>query len=324
MLNLIFVLTTECNFNCPHCLRDGSEAAELPFSIIEKTVAGAKKYGIENIHLTGGEPFLYKDLDRVFGLASSEGIPVTFSSNGTLLAQNQGLLERYRRSIKLINVSFESPIPEVHDKIRGQGAFAKITEAFAFCRGNRIPFGILTCLNKWNAGHVFAIARFAKKQKASQVNFSTVLPCRSARSNNLLLSQEQRTRILADLRRLEKAASLDFFRLFYVPVRLAEALYASDNIVMCVNQALRTITVDVEGSIHFCCYLTVQDAAPHVLKDLRIAQLKDMGFDEGLRLFAKRMFEFLEARMDDFNREKAPVKGLDFNSCFYCSGKFGI
>lgn len=298
--------------------------AELPFPIIEKTVEGAKRYGIENIHLTGGEPFLYRDLDRILNLASGLDIPVTFSSNGTLLKQHQGLLERYRKSIKLINLSFESHIPEVHDKIRGRGAFAKITEAFAFCRNNRIPFGILTCLNKWNAVHVFNIARLAKKQKAQQVNFSTVLPCRSARSNGLLLSQEERARVLKDLRRLEKAASLDFFRLFYVPVRLAEALYASDNIVMCVNQALRNITVDVEGSIHFCCYLTVQDALPEVLKGLRIAQLKDMGFDDGLRLFAKRMFEFLMARMDDFSQEKTPVKGLDFKSCFYCSGKFGI
>lgn len=323
MVSLAFVSTTECNFNCSHCLRGGATPAHLLFEIIEKAVAGAKKFGIDNIHLTGGEPFLYKSLPLVFDLADKNKIPLTFSTNGSLLTQHLDLIEKYKKNIRMLNISLEGAQKDVHEKTRGPGAFGRALEAFDFCRQHEVPFGILTCLNKYNTADLSKIVRFAKNQKARHISFTAVLPCSRSRGNALVLSEKERQDVYLELSRLARLSAMDYFRFFTVPVYIHEPIFASKNIVMCNNQSLRMITVDVEGSIHFCCFLTVYDAPSDVEKRLRIVSLEKVSFDEGVRQFSDCIHQFLQTRMEDYKGEVSR-DGLDFNSCFYCNKKFGI
>ena len=323
MVGLVFVSTTECNLSCSHCLRGNAAPAHLPFEIIEKVVLGAKKFGIDNIHLTGGEPFLYKSLSLVFELADKNKIPLTFSTNGFLLAQRQDLIEKYKKNIRALNISLEGSQKDIHEKTRGEGAFDRALEAFDFCRRHEIPFGILSCLNKYNTADLSKIVRFAKTQKARHISFTTVLPCSRSRENALILSEGERQDVYLELLRLARLSALDYFRLFSVPVYIHEPIFASKNIVMCNNQSLRMITVDVDGSIHFCCFLTVYDTPLDVEKRLRVASLEKVSFDEALRQFSDCIHRFLQTRMEDY-KTQACRDGLDFNSCFYCNKKFGI
>ena len=317
--------TTECNFSCKHCLRANAAVFHLPFDIVEKAVAGAKKYGIESIHLTGGEPFLYQDLAKFFALAFDQDLPMTFSSNGSMFERHEKLLEKYKKNIRLINISCDGSKKEVHERIRGEGSFEKALKAFDFCRRHKIPFGIITCLNKENALDLDAagIVRFAKKQKAKRITFSTVLPCRNAQDNNLILDEAQRRKVLQELLRLTQLSSFDIFRIVSIPVYIAESIFASNHIVMCVPQSLRTVTIDVDGSLHFCCFLTVYDVPGEVMKRLRLVSLKDVSFDQGLEMLSNTMGRFFIGRMNDY-ASSMTTDSLDFNSCFYCNAKLGI
>ena len=295
----------------------------LPFDIAEKAIIGAKKFGIENIHLTGGEPFLYRHLPEIFELAWQNQIPLTFSSNGSLLIKNLELIQKYKKIIKIINISFESNIADIHEKIRGKGTFAKTMEAFEFCRKHKVPFGILTCLNKFNTGNLSEIVRFVRKQRAHQISFTTVLPCSHSIENGLILSEQERAKVHQELLRLARISALDFFRLFYVPVYIGEPIFASRNITMCANQSLRMITVDVDGSIHFCCFLTVYDVSSEVEKRLKVVSLGEVSFEEGVKLFSETIHHFLQERIEDY-KTYPKTDALDFNSCFYCNRKLGI
>jgi MoaA/NifB/PqqE/SkfB family radical SAM enzyme len=323
MIGLVFVSTTECNLSCRHCLRGNVAPMHLPFEIIEKAVNGAKMFGIENIHLTGGEPFLYKFLPRVFELADKHKVPLTFSTNGLFIARHLDLIEKYKKNIRVLNISLESAEKDIHEKTRGPGTFDQVLGAFNFCRAHQVPFGILTCLNKYNTAGLARIVKFARGQKARHVSFTTVLPCSRSRENNLVLSEEERNEVYPELVRLARLSALDYFRLFFVPVYINEPIFASKNIVMCNNQSLRMITVDVEGSVHFCCFLTVYDTSLDVEKRLRVVSLEDVSFDEGVRQFSDVIHRFLQERLEDY-KTQVPKEGPDFNSCFYCNKKFGI
>lgn len=323
MLKLVFVLTTECNLGCKHCLRGHAAPQHLSFDIIKKVVAGAQKFGIESVHLTGGEPFLYKNLAQVFELARHYNLPVSFSSNGHLLLEKTDLIEKYKNNIKLINISVESRDPHIYEQIRGKGNFEKVLKGLDFCRRRRVPFGIINCLNKLNVSDVSGAVKFAKKQKAGCITFSAVLPCTNSLENNLVLSEEERKKALRELMHIMRLASLDFFKIFYIPVYSSEPVRASNNIIMCSNMALHYFVVDVDASAHFCCFLTVYDAGAEVEKRLRIVSLEKVSFDEAVVLLSQAMHRFVSNRIEDY--KKSPdLNGLDFNSCFYCNRKLGI
>lgn len=324
MIKLACVLTTECNLKCLHCLRSNVIGSHLPFEIIQKAVAGAKKFGLEYVHLTGGEPFLYRHLPGLFELLAANNIQATFSSNGLLFEKNSELISKYKKVINFINISLDGHVASVHEATRGNGSFRAVLDSLEFARGNKLSFGVNCCLNRFNIAYAADMVKFARKLGAKHVNFSTVLPCTNADENGLVLCEAERKKAYNELRRLSYVSSLDFFKLFYVPVFISEPVYASSNIVMCANQSLRTITIDVDGSLHFCCFLTVYDVAFEVEKRLRIANLSDVSFEDGVKLFSDNIHRFLSDRINDYQTGFFDKEGLDFNSCFYCNKKLGI
>lgn len=324
MISLALVTTTACNLSCKHCLRGDATAQQLPFDLVEKAVTGAKRFGLDNIHLTGGEPFLYEALPEVLKLAQDNGVSVTFSTNGLLIEKYVKLICTYKKTIRLLNISLESNSRDIHEKIRGNGTFEQVLAAFDICRSKKVPFGILTCLNKLNYQDPINVVRFAKKHKARQIFFSTALPCTNSRDNDVILSEQQRSKLFEELIRLSRVSSMDLLRLFYVPVYIAETIFASNNIIMCNNQSLRVVTLDVDGSVHFCCFMTQYDLASDVEKCLRIVSLRDVSFYDGLRLFAETIHRLLLSRIEDINDQAIDKKSADLNSCFYCYKKLGI
>jgi MoaA/NifB/PqqE/SkfB family radical SAM enzyme len=324
MIKLACVLTTECNLRCLHCLRSNVAGSHLPLDKIQKALTGAKKFGLEYVHLTGGEPFLYRHLPGLFELLAANNIQATFSSNGLLFEKNSELINKYRKVIKFINISLDGHVSGVHEAMRGKGTFGAVLDSLEFSRGCKLSFGVNCCLNRYNVDHAADMVKFARKLGAKHINFSTVLPCTNAEENGLVLSETDRKKAYNELRRLAYVSSLDFFKLFYVPVFISEPVYASSNIVMCANQSLRTITIDVDGSLHFCCFLTVYDVAREVEKKLRIANLSDMSFEDGVKLFTDTIYRFLSDRIDDYQLGSFDKEGSDFNSCFYCNKKLGI
>ena len=123
--------------------------------------------------------------------------------------------------------------------------------------------------------------------------------------------------------KLSRLGAMDFFRLFYVPVLIGEPIFASNNIVMCANQSLRYLTIDVDGSVHFCCFLTVQDVPDETFRKLRIASLQEISFEEGVHKFAEAIHRFLSDRISDYAKESID-QNMDNGSCFYCYRKLGI
>jgi GTP 3',8-cyclase len=90
-------VTDRCNFRCPYCMpRElfGPGHAFLPraeilsFEEIERVVRAATSVGVTKVRLTGGEPLLRRDLERLVAmLAAVEGIDdLALTTNGSLLA----------------------------------------------------------------------------------------------------------------------------------------------------------------------------------------------------------------------------------------------
>jgi GTP 3',8-cyclase len=90
-------VTDRCNFRCVYCMpkevfgRDYTflERRELlTFEEIERVARAFVSLGVEKIRLTGGEPLLRRELERLVAmLAAIPGLDLTVTTNGSLLRQ---------------------------------------------------------------------------------------------------------------------------------------------------------------------------------------------------------------------------------------------
>ncbi|MDP1827807.1 MAG: methyltransferase domain-containing protein [Archangium sp.] len=125
-----------CNLTCTHCLVSSGPAGShgLPTSALLGYVDEAKGLGIERVFLTGGEPFLRKDLaalvERVTG---HHGLELIILTNATLFDHPVygALLEPMDRSKVRFQVSIDGATAAAHDALRGAGTFTKATAGLA-------------------------------------------------------------------------------------------------------------------------------------------------------------------------------------------------
>ena len=109
-------VTDRCNFRCVYCMPKeifGKDFQFLPraeilsFEEIERLVRIFVGLGVQKIRLTGGEPLLRRDLERlVEKLAALGDLDLTLTTNGSLLAQKANALAA--AGLKRITVSLDS------------------------------------------------------------------------------------------------------------------------------------------------------------------------------------------------------------------------
>lgn len=131
--------TERCNYRCKGCWAGNFEPCDMPFEIFDRLLVEAKNLGIHFVTISGGEPFLYKDLFRV--MERHPDITFHFYTNGSLLADRKFSEEFASLGNGLPCFSLEG-FEERTDERRGKGAFAMVMKAMSNLRERKHPFGI--------------------------------------------------------------------------------------------------------------------------------------------------------------------------------------
>jgi cyclic pyranopterin phosphate synthase len=114
-------VTDRCNFRCVYCMpkevfgRDYRflERRELlTFEEIERLAGAFVRQGVQKIRLTGGEPLVRRDIERLIELlAGVDNVDLTLTTNGSLLPQKAQALRD--AGLKRVTVSLDSLDDEV-------------------------------------------------------------------------------------------------------------------------------------------------------------------------------------------------------------------
>src|SRR5438874_9660436 len=109
-------ITDRCNFRCVYCMprevfgRDYAfldRRELLTFEEIERLARAFVHHGLEKIRLTGGEPLVRRDLERlVEKLARIGDLDLTLTTNGSLLSQKARTLAD--AGLRRVTVSLDS------------------------------------------------------------------------------------------------------------------------------------------------------------------------------------------------------------------------
>ena len=133
-------VTDRCNFRCQFCMPTHPvwlpHREILTFEEIHHVASLFVSMGVENIRLSGGEPLMRRDIERLVKLlAGISGLrQLSMTTNGFLLAEKSAALKR--AGLRGITVSLHSLRPERFSQITGGGPYEKVIEGIRAAKSN--------------------------------------------------------------------------------------------------------------------------------------------------------------------------------------------
>lgn len=140
--------TSSCNLKCTGCwASDYQKNSNLSFEKLDEIIGEAKRIGVRQIFMTGGEPLMRKG--EILELCRRhKGIPFGIFTNGTLIDE-----ELAAEAAKAGNLNFFISIEGFRDDTdmrRGKGTFDKALEAMDILKKHDIAFGFSACYHSKN------------------------------------------------------------------------------------------------------------------------------------------------------------------------------
>lgn len=133
--------TMRCNLRCYGCYSaEYSTEEDLPFEVMDRLVRECKEMGIHLVLMTGGEPFLRKDLFDLF--EKHEDTTFQIYTNGTLI--DEKMVERFVELGNVIPAISLEGLREETDGRRGKGQFDRASKVMDWLRNAGIFFAVST------------------------------------------------------------------------------------------------------------------------------------------------------------------------------------
>ena len=178
--SIYFYLTSYCNLNCSHCwispeYTDKEDAPEeAPFSLLKDIIDQAIPLGLKSIKITGGEPFLSKNIDQLITYAFSKKLHISIETNGTLI---NGTKAKFLKdnSVSHVAVSLDGPNKEVHEKIRNRpGCFEKTIEGIKVLKKCGLNVQVIMSLCKYNSDYLEDTIGLAEQYRADSFKINCI------------------------------------------------------------------------------------------------------------------------------------------------------
>ncbi|HEY2945749.1 MAG TPA: radical SAM protein, partial [Vicinamibacteria bacterium] len=127
------VAGTLCNLQCTHCFISSSPTNHahemMSLADVRRYLDEAERLGVKEYYLTGGEPFLNREILEIIEAALALG-PVSVLTNGLLIrpetaARLRALSDASPYSLDL-RISIDGTDAATNDPIRGEGTFERI------------------------------------------------------------------------------------------------------------------------------------------------------------------------------------------------------
>lgn len=168
-----------CNLKCEMCKHwRMTREAPIPMDRFREVITELAEMGAQKIHFSGGEPMLRPQLPDLVAQATGLGMRVTLTTNGTLINKEKAktLIEAGLRGV---NISIDSPVRKMHEKIRGvEGSFKLTTRAVSLFRKyahkGKLTVRINTVVGRSNYQTLAALPDLAHELGADGINLIPV------------------------------------------------------------------------------------------------------------------------------------------------------
>lgn len=158
-------ITQRCNMRCRYCsVREPYESMkELSTEEWKKIIKNIAELGVFQIGFTGGEPTLREDLIELAEYVNSLNCTFNLTTNCWHLSEEM-IAKLKKAGMRQCQVSLDSHLPEVNDKLRTEGSCKNVQKAIRLLRKHNITVGIDCVVSNNNIRHIESFVEWLGKE----------------------------------------------------------------------------------------------------------------------------------------------------------------
>ena len=282
-LLLQFHITGRCNLRCKHCYREEGNVqpltTEMVLDVIDQFAALQRRYNeihhIQkrgHINITGGEPFIREDVDRILDYLGSYREQFSFGvlSNGSFLDENRMNVLK-KNGVAFVQLSIDGN-REMHDSLRAAGDYDRTMKTAKMLEQHGIRAYISFTANQSNYIYLPHVAAECRKYGITKLWTDRLVPIGTGEQlQDLVITKD----ILPEyLNTIKKAQGTWFTRLLYpktqVTANRALQFLGADGDIYSCSAGKSLITVDEFGQVMPCRRMPIHcgNIAEQTLEDI--------------------------------------------------------
>ncbi|MEN3271217.1 pyrroloquinoline quinone biosynthesis protein PqqE [Pseudonocardia sp.] len=171
---LLAELTYSCPLACSYCsnpLNLADYRDELTTAEWQRVLAEAQELGVLQLHLSGGEPLLRRDLVEIVNSANELGLYTNLITSALGLSRRRA--EELRAAgLDHVQISIQADDPAISDRIAGTPSFERKIEAARVVKELGWPLTVNVVLHRQNIDRVADILRLAEELGADRTELA--------------------------------------------------------------------------------------------------------------------------------------------------------
>ena len=204
LADVFLFVTNDCNLRCTHCYVSSGDYVpprEMNLQEIKGVIDQARDLGVSRFLVTGGEPFMVRDIYEIIRYISAEN-DLVLLTNGMFF--NDSNVAKLRDSIGRGNISFQvsldGPTAELHNAIRGKHAFEKAIAGAKRLIDSSYDVAISTAVSVHTVDHMTEMTRLVGRLGASAHHILWMQEWGRAIDNSatLMLTPERVAQVMRD------------------------------------------------------------------------------------------------------------------------------
>jgi radical SAM protein with 4Fe4S-binding SPASM domain len=280
-------ITSRCNLKCVHCFANGDtrNSSELSVGDLESIFNQLERMGVFEVRITGGEPLLHREIEKVILSLRQRRFRKVILTNGTLFDEK---IVKLLNEIRIIpTISLDDSNAQGCDLFRGvKGAFNQTIAALDLLQRSGVQYGINCCLHRGNLDRYDEIITLAEKYGAQRIAFLHLEPVGRMKNNLKFLPSYEEYETMVPVLLLARShhrridVALDVFLHCY-PLK-ESILEAKKGFISCQTGKSK-MSIGSDGFI-YPCNTVISD--PHWrMGNIRNEKISDIWFSAGWAFF---------------------------------------
>lgn len=250
-LYLTLILGNRCNFKCIYCYANLSGP---PLSLSGRDAIGlindAAEMGAVSVCMSGGEPLLHPDIDKIVLEATERGMLVAFATNGALL--DEPMVDRLLAAgLESIQVSLDAPSPSLHHFITGsENTFDRVVAGIGLLKAKGLRVGVRSVVMSHNLKEMPELVELLTGLNVDEISLTTQAACSCNFEDNIKMTKtgKMESNFLRNMIN-EKSAKYPGCELYFTERELG--WQSGKDIIPC-GSPMSTLVVHPSGEVTIC------------------------------------------------------------------------
>jgi len=246
--NLAIMITDKCNLYCYHCFRIENKCdKEFDNKYIKKLADFVGKTSIDYLRITGGEPFLYKNISSVIKQFAKQDITTSIVSNG-IVSKKHILLDLKDSGISEIWFSVHSIRPATHDKlVMKKGTLKNLIKSIETSIELNIKTNIYLPVSYYNINEVEETLTWLDNLSVNRVKILRITPLGKALNGSFKHITDVEWELL-----ISKIMQMN---LNNTSLKI-QGNIKNNHIPKCTVLPFKHLNIDTSGNIYPCCLMS--------------------------------------------------------------------